>query len=284
MKTKIDGRFLKAIIAATLVGVVTFTCVPANAQNNNFPHEAIYAVDFNNNLTLFYADHPETIVSQYGISGIKPSEEIRGIDYWNGTIYAFGSAGYLYTLNQFGVATQVGIQFSVTPNGSAFGVDNDPLGFRIVSNLGQNLLVDRITGAVTQGPNVPQRVDAIAYDSASGKWYAADTLADVLNTLNPNTGALGIIGGLGIDASRYNGFDISPFTGMAYMLSPGVSSDPAANLYEVLLGGGTIQGGKVGAASDNYLFRAMTVAIPEPSSVALLLLGAISLFFARRRQ
>jgi hypothetical protein len=277
MKTKISGRFLKGIIAATLVGVVTFTCMPAKAA-----HEAIYGVDVQNNLSLFYSDAPNTIVSQYSITGIKSAEEIRGIDYWNGTIYAFGSAGYLYTLNQFGVATQVGSQFSVPPNGSTFGVDNDATGFRIVSNLGQNLSVDRVTGAVSQFPAVSARVDATAYN---GQWYAVDTLANTLETLNPTTGAVGLIGVLGIDASRYNGFDISPFTGISYMVTPAASSDPQANLYTVdLTTGFTSLVGQIGNPGDNYLFRAMTVAIPEPSSVALLVVGALSLFFARRRQ
>jgi hypothetical protein len=281
MKTKISGRFLKGIIAATLVGVVTFTCMPAKAA-----HEAIYGVDQNNNLSLFYSDAPNAIVSSYSITGIKAAEEIRGIDYWNGTIYAFGSAGYLYTLNQFGVATQVGSQFSVTPNGSTFGVDNDSSGFRIVSNLGMNLLIDRSTAAETVNPSVPARVDAIAFNSAGGQWYAVDTLLNTLETLNPNTGAVGVIGPLGIDASRYNGFDISPFgAGIAYMVTPAASSDPQANLYTVDLATGLASlVGQVGNPGDNYLFRAMTVAIPEPSSVVLLVVGALSLFFARRRQ
>jgi hypothetical protein len=280
MKIKIGGRFLKGIIAATLVGVVTFTCMPAKAA-----HEAIYAVDLQNNLSLFYSDAPNAIVSQYSITGIKAAEEIRGIDYWNGTIYAFGSAGYLYTLNQFGVATQVGSQFSATPNGSTFGVDNDSSGFRIVSNLGQNLLIDRSTAAQTVNPNVPARVDAIAYNSAGGQWYAVDTLANTLETLNPSTGAVGLIGPLGIDASRYNGLDISPFTGISYMVTPAASSDPQANLYTVDLATGLASlVGQVGNPGDNYLFRAMTVAIPEPSSVVLLVVGALGMFFARRRQ
>ena len=130
MKTGRNQEWVRGAFAAALIGLSAFVCAPANAA-----HELIYAVDFNDNLTRFYSDAPNAIVSQYSITGIKAAEEIRGIDYWNGTIYAFGSAGYLYTLNQFGVATQVGSQFSVAPNGSTFGVDNDSSGFRIVSNL-----------------------------------------------------------------------------------------------------------------------------------------------------
>jgi Domain of unknown function (DUF4394) len=274
-------RILKGAFAATLVGIVTFTCMPAKAAA---AHEAIYGVDFNNNLTLFYSDAPGTIVSQYAISGIKAAEEIRGIDEWGGKIYALGSAGYLYTLDTFGVATQVGSQFSVRLSGASFGVDNDPSGFRIVSGLGQNLLVTRL-GVVTQGSDVPPRVDAIAYENATGKWYAVNTLTDTLEGADGTTmRPLGTIGPLRIDASRYNGFDISSATGIAYMLTPATSSDPAANLYTVdlHLGFATLQG-KVGLPNDNYLFRAMTV-VPESSSVALLVLGAVSLFIARRRQ
>ncbi len=264
-----------------LVGVSVLICAPANAA-----HEPIYAVDLDNNLTMFWSDAPQTIVSQYAISGIKQSEEIRGLDEWNGTIYALGSFGYLYTLDTFGNATQVGPQFSPPLNGAVFGVDNDASGFRTVGNLGQSLLIDRTLGTVTGVlPNVPTRVDAVAYNWVSGTWYAANTLTDTLQTWNPNSGAVVNVGmGLGIDAARNNGFDISALTSIAYMVTPAASSDPQANLYTVdLLTGMVSLVGQIGNPGEDWLFRAMTV-VPEPSSVTLLILGAVGLFFVRRQR
>ncbi len=281
MKSRRIQRFIQGPLAVALVGVSVLICAPANAA-----HEAIYAVDLDNNLTMFWSDAPQTITSQYAISGIQQAEEIRGMDEWNGTLYALGSFGNLYTLDTFGNATQVGPQFSTPLSGAVFGVDNDPSGFRTVGNLGQSLLIDRTLGTVTSVlPNVPQRVDAVAYDGVSGTWYAANTLTDTLQTWIPGSGTVINVGlGLGIDASRNNGFDISALSGIAYMVTPAASSDPQANLYTVdLLTGMVSLVGQVGNPGEDWLFRAMTV-VPEPSSFALLMLGAVGLFFARRQR
>jgi hypothetical protein len=248
----------------------------------------IYAVDQNNNLINFFSDTPGTLINTYSINGIKAAEEVRGIDFWQGTIYAFGSFGELYTLNpNNGVATQVGSGFGVTPSGASFGVDNDPLGFRIVSGLGQNLLVSRATAAVTRESDVPQGVDAIAYDSSNSKWYAVNTRDDTLETFISSTGAVGVIGPLGIDASRFNGIDISGGTGIAYLGTPAATSDPQSNLYTVKLtgtGAGVVTlVGQIDYPTANTLVRGLTV-VPEPSTVVLLALGAFGLLFARRRQ
>jgi hypothetical protein len=69
-----------------------------------------------------------------------------------------------------------------------------------------------------------------------------------------------------------------------YLNSPAASSDPQANLYVVdkLTGFATLVG-QIGNPGDNILVQGLTV-VPEPSSVALVALGAFGLFFARRRQ
>jgi hypothetical protein len=293
MKTDRAGHFLKNILAATLIGLVTFTCVPAKAA-----HEMIYAVDQFNNLFNFWSDAPGSIINQYSINGVQNAEEIRGIDYWNGTIYGMGSFGDLYTLNpNNGLATMVGPGFGVTPNGATFGVDNGLAGFQVVSGNGQNLRVSRGTGVATVLPSLSYaagdpfagqlpRVDALAYDSASGIWYAEDTLKNTLATFNPATGVLHTIGPNGIDAARINGLDMSDSTGIMYMGTPAASSDPQANLYTINPGTGfALLVGQIGNPGDDILVRGLTVVpIPEPSSVALLALGALGLLFARRRQ
>jgi hypothetical protein len=293
MKTSRTGHFLKGILAATLIGLVTFTSTPAKAAP-----EMIYAVDQFNNLFNFWSDTPGSIINQYSISGIQNAEEIRGIDYYSGTIYGMGSFGELYTINpNNGVATMVGSGFGVTPNGATFAFDNGPAGVQVVSGNGQNLQVSRSTGVATVLPSLSYaagdpfagqapRVDALAYDSASGIWYADDTLKNSLATFNPATGVLHTLGLNGIDAARINGFDMSDSTGIIYMGTPAASSDPQANLYTINAGNGfALLVGQIGNPGDNILVRGLTVVpIPEPSSVALLALGAFGLLFARRRQ
>jgi hypothetical protein len=299
MKTIRNTNFIKGILAATLIGLVTFTSVPAKAV----PHEMIYAVDTGDNLINFFSDAPGNVLNSFNITGVQFGEEIRGIDYWNGTIYGLGSASRLYTINpNTGAATQVGAgQFNPLLNGQTFGVDNGPAGFQVVSGLGggQNLLVDRVTGAVVGGVAGPSlhyvagdpffgvspRVDALAYDGATGNWYAGDTLQNTLAHFDPVTGALSTINFMGIDPSRFNGMDISPATDIMYLGTPAASSDPQANLYIISQGTGFASlVGQIGQPGDNYLIRGLTVVpIPEPSSVALLGLGAFGLLFARRR-
>jgi hypothetical protein len=96
--------------------------------------------------------------------------------------------------------------------------------------------------------------------------------------------AYSTIGALGIDASTRNGMDISPFSGIMYLGTPATSSDPQANLYTVnMLNGMVSLVGQIDVPMAGTLVRGLTV-VPEPSSIALLALGAFGLFFARRRQ
>jgi hypothetical protein len=291
MKTRKTQRFIGGTLAAAVVGLATFTFpMPANAA-----HEMIYAVDQYNNLFNFYSDMPQFLITQYPITGLQLNEEIRGLDYYNGILYGLGSAHRLYTINPIdGSATVVGGTFSPILNGASFGFDNGPTGVRALSNLGQNLLINRTTGAVmTSGPGAsygagdpffgfPPRADALAYDDATGIWYAGDTLQNTLATFNPTTGVLSTIGAMGIDPSTRNGFDISPFTDILYMGTPAASSDPQANLYIInkATGMATLVG-QIDVPMANTLIRSLTV-VPEPTSLALLGLGALGLWFARR--
>jgi Domain of unknown function (DUF4394) len=296
VKTSRIQQIIQSTLAATVIGFNIFICMPAKAGPAIAP-DHIYAVDQNDNLFDFYSDAPGTILNQHAIFGIQSAEEIRGIDYWNGQIYGLGSFSHLYTIDpNTGQATMVGGAFSPLLNGATFGVDNDPSGFRVVSGLDQNLLVDRSTGAATLEPalhyvvgdpffGMSPNVDELAYDNGSGTMFAADTLQNTLASVDLNTGSLTTIGPMGIDASRFNGLDISPVTGIMYMGTPAASSDPQANLYTVNKATGAVTlVGLIGAPLDDILVRGLTVVVPEPSSVALLVFGALGLLIAHRHQ
>jgi hypothetical protein len=267
MKTSSAAPFTKGILSATLIGLVTFTCMPAKAA-----HELIYVVDQFDNLFSFYSDSPGSIINVFHITGVQNGEAIRGIDYYTGTIYGMGSFGELYTINpNNGQATMVGAGIGVTPNGTTFGVDNGPAGFQIVGGNGQSLLVDRFSGVAIVAASlayaagdplfgVAPRVDALAYDPATGVWYADDTLQNTLAAFNPATGLLHTIGPNGIDASSYNGMDVSSATGIMYMGTPAAESDPQANLYTIdkETGQATLVG-PIGHPGDDFLVRGLTV-------------------------
>jgi hypothetical protein len=284
MKVRRIQRFIRGVSAATLIGFSGFLSTPVNAA-----HEHIYALQYGGlYLFDFYSDAPQSIQTAYQITGLQFGESIHGIDFWDGTIYGLGSSSRLYTIDpNTGAATQVGSgQFSTILNGFTFGVDNDASGFRAVSGNGQNLLISRTTGTVmSSGPNIvsPARVDALAHDDASGIWYGGDTLANTFGTLNPATGLYSTIGLAGIDVARYNGLDVSPYTGIMYLDTPAASSDPQANFYTVdKLTGFALLMGQIGNPGDNILVQGLTV-VPEPSSIALLTLGALGLLFVRRQ-
>jgi hypothetical protein len=173
--------------------------------------------------------------------------------------------------------------FGLVLNGAVFGVDNSPNGFNVVSELRQNLLVNRATGAATVLPNLTPSstfVSSLAY--SQGTMYAIDSVANLLGTLNTGTGLFTAIGPLGIDVARNNGFDIDG-QGNAWLASGATSSDPQANLYTVNLATGMVTlVGQFGQPGDNMLVRGLTV-IPEPGTASLVLVGLAALAIRRRR-
>jgi hypothetical protein len=295
MKKIYKGKTLVARIGRSLaVSLVVFAAVRANAA-----HELMYGIDVgSDNIISFYSDAPGTVLSSHAIIGLQASEDIRGIDFSSsGVLYGLGSSSRLYTINpNTGTATAVGVQFSTILNGTTFGVDNGTSGFQVVSDLGQSLLVDRTTGVATGQPSLAYaagdphagatpRIDALAFKSASGTWFAGDSLLNVFTTLNPVTGVLNTLGPAGIDFARNNGLDFSDATGLLYLASPAASSDPQANLYTVnpVTGAVTLVG-QIGQPGDNILIRGLAVVVPEPSSLSLLAMGGLLFGFLRRRK
>jgi hypothetical protein len=241
-----------------------------------------------NDLIGFDSSNPGAISFVHPIFGVAGGESIRGIDFWNGTLYGLGSAGNLYNLNyNTGQATLIGSGLGVVLNGASYGVENDPNGFHIVSELGQNLNANRTTGSATVGPNVNPAgtfLSALAYRPSNNTMYGIDSSANSVGTFNPATGAYSTIGLLGFDVARNNGFDISGASGVAYLASGATSSDVQANLYTVNLATGMATlVGLIGLVGDNTLVRGLTV-VPEPGTGALLVGGLTLLALHIRRR
>jgi hypothetical protein len=193
-----------------------------------------YAVDAWNNLLIFNPASPSPVTSK-SIMGLQVGENILGIDMRpaTGQLFALGSSSRLYAINMAnGAATAIGAApFSIPLSGTSFGFDFNPTvdRVRIVSNTGQNLRANPITGAVVTpadgslNPGTPN-VDGAAYtNSFAGSTmttlYDLDYTTDKLYIQNPpNNGTLVEVGSLGADIMWGNGFDIGGMSNKAWAI------------------------------------------------------------------
>jgi hypothetical protein len=191
-----------------------------------------YAVDNINQLLIMNPASGSIITKS--ITGLDAGVTIEGTDMRPATaqLYALGSNSRIYTINMAnGAAAAVGSSaFSTSLNGTAFGFDFNPTvdRIRIVSNTGQNLRVNPVTGEIAAvDPNInpgAPTVSAVAYTnsfigSTTTALFDIDTNTDMLYQQNPaNAGTL--INGkpLGINVNANNGFDIGGTSNMAWAI------------------------------------------------------------------
>ncbi|WP_404984907.1 DUF4394 domain-containing protein [Chryseobacterium sp. M5] len=191
-----------------------------------------YAVDNANSLQIFNPNNPQPVTK--AITGLQSGENILGIDFrpLNGQLYALGSSSRIYTINLGnGAATVVGSQLPTLLAGTEFGFDFNPTvdKIRVVSNTGQNLRLDPVTGGITAtdgmiNPGTPT-LSAAAYTSnfagaTSTSLFVIDHSTDKLFLQNPpNNGTLVERGSLGINIDGANGFDIGSTSDKAYLIA-----------------------------------------------------------------
>lgn len=214
--------------AATKLGALGTSIVGLAIPTN----PVAYAVDGSNNLHIFNFKNPGTPITK-AVTNLQPSENLVGIDMRpaTGQLYALGSAGNLYVINTAtGAATRIGLAPVATLDGTDFGFDFNPTvdRIRIVSNTGQNLRVNPNDGLLAAtdtslNPGTPN-VSAAAYlnsfpGATTTTLFDIDSTTDMLYTQNPpNNGVLVPVGGLGVNVSAANGFDIGGTSNMAYAL------------------------------------------------------------------
>lgn len=191
-----------------------------------------YAVDNTNSLQIFNPNNPQPVTK--AITGLQSGENILGIDFrpLNGQLYALGSSSRIYTINLGnGAATAVGAQLPTLLAGTEFGFDFNPTvdKIRVVSNTGQNLRLDPITGGITAtdgviNPGTPT-LSAAAYTNnfagaTATSLFVIDYTTDKLYLQNPpNNGTLIEQGSLGINIDGANGFDIGSTSQKAYLIA-----------------------------------------------------------------
>lgn len=220
----VDLNTGKASSIGTLPQKVIDIAIPTNA--------VAYAIDNANALQIFDPNKPEPVTK--AITGLQAGESILGIDFrpLNGQLYALGNTSRIYTINLgTGAATVVGAQLPTLLSGTEFGFDFNPTvdKIRVVSNTGQNLRLDPITGAITAtdtvlNPGTPAVSSAAYTNNFAGatttELFVIDHNTDRLYLQNPPNGGLLVDrGALGINITAANGFDIGSTSQKAYLLA-----------------------------------------------------------------
>lgn len=210
-----------------------------------------YTVDMSNNLQIFNPNNPGTPVAK-AITGLQAGESVLGIDLRpaTGQLYALGSSSRLYTINTAtGAAAAVSVApFAALLSGTSFGFDFNPTvdRIRVVSNTGQNLRLNPVTGDIAAvdlplNPSGPA-VSGAAYTNnfpgaTTTVLFDIDPATDKLYTqVPPNNGTLVETGPLGIDISSENGFDIGGNSNRAWAV---LTTPAGTKLYTIQLTTGT---------------------------------------------
>jgi len=285
MKTQVISKLLR--------NLVVFAAVLAAAQATTTNAELIYGVsDTLNDLVSFDSATPGT-VNAYALSGLHSGDEIRGVDWVNGTLYGLGDQGYLYTITTTGVATMVGTGLGHSLDGVYFGFNAGTSQLYVTSDAGLNLSVDPLTGLATAGPTYtfggnPADLDAAAWDSANSTFYGISVGGNQLYSLNPVTGDVTLVASIPSGVLEHPiGFDISPNTGTAYIATettPG--GTPDLFLLSLTTGDLTDMGtiGHTGELTGGVDSIAVATVVPEPGTLGLLIAGGGSVLFGLIRR
>jgi Domain of unknown function (DUF4394) len=249
-------RTVLALAALTLASLAACSTMMAPEPQGSDRAEKAVAVTASNKLLKFNAGRPGKILASLPITGLQSGETLLGIDYRvsKDQLYALGSSGRLYTLNEdTAAATAVGTPFVVKLEGAQFGFDFNPTvdRIRVISNTGQNLRLHPDTGAVVdanpaldgvqtdgklafaasdvnagKAPSVvgaaysynkadPKITTNFALDAATGTLVTQGSREGATPAVSPNTGQLFTVGKLGMDF-KDAAFDVQALSDVAF--------------------------------------------------------------------
>lgn len=266
-----------------------------------------YAISGGTDLIRFDTGSPNAVTVVGTFSG--SSTIIDGIDFRpaDGMLYGYDQTNNsIVTINtQTAVTTFVSTP-STASSTAILGIDFNPVPdrMRLVNTDDQNLRINVANGATTVDgtlaygaldPNFganPSIVDAAYTNSFAPsprtpppgtQLYYIDSGLDILvTTSSPNAGTLTTVGALGVDTTIFTGFDIlslSPSTNVAYAI---LGTGAQSGFYTINLstGAATLVGNLEGVDG----VYSLAVAVPEPASLALVVVpAALGLISWRRR-
>jgi Domain of unknown function (DUF4394) len=254
--TKTSSTLRLAATASAALILLGCASLPSESMGPERAEKAV-AVTASHQLIKFNAGQPQKILASIAIKGLQPGEVILGIDYRvsKDTLYAIGSSGRLYTLNEdTAQLTPVGAApFAVKLDGSQFGFDFNPTvdRIRVISHTAQNLRLHPDTGGVvdsnpnTEGVQIdgtlayangdanfgkkPSVVGAaysynkadtkittnFALDAATGSLITQGSREGTTPAISPNTGQLLTVGKLGVNFDDA-AFDIQALSDVAF--------------------------------------------------------------------
>ena len=211
-----------------------------------------------------------------------------GIDFriQDGLLYGVGNNGGVYTIDTTTAAMTFVGTLSVALDGTAFGVDFNPVAnrLRIVSDTGQNLRHDVVTGITlvddaldyapgtplnTSGPTATGITDA-AYTNNDLDVLTGTTLFVVDSNLDqiaiqspPNNGSLAFVGKLTVGVGAITGFDIlSSVSGTATTVNTGYfAADNGKGLGSTVYSLNLLTG-QASPVILNSRFRGIDIALP----------------------
>lgn len=250
-----------------------------------------YGVTSTGRLVTFDRADP-ALDTAIAISGLQSAETVVGLDIraggaTPGELYALGSTGRLYTINTTtGAATlkstlaadagDTSDAFTAL-SGTEFGVDFNPVTdrLRVVSDTGQNLRIDADTGAtitdtaLASGGATRAGVNGAAYSDAfagacrTTLYYIDATTDQLLTTSDPDSGAVAVVGALGVDTTAVGDFEIATAadgtnSGYAVLVVGGVPTSYQINLST----GAAAAGGAVTRLDTDELVRDTAIAPP----------------------
>ncbi|MHA6722511.1 DUF4394 domain-containing protein [Sphingomonas sp. RS2018] len=275
-------KFLGIAAAATILAA----SAPATAAT-------VFGIDLSGRLVTFDSASPSTITSTRALSGVVGSA-ILGIDFRpsTGELFALGGNSQLYTINTTtGAATAVGTG-GLPLSGSNFGFGFNPTvdRIRLVSDSGQNLRLNPITGGVaaTDGAYLyadgsQSNITAVGYtnsvvNATSTTLYGIDFTRDTLTLMgSPNGGLVTTVGLLGFDIDADASFDIDA-NGQGFLSS-------GFNFYTVnLTTGAAARVGGTDGLRNIAVAQPAVAAVPEPATWAMLIFGFGMVGSAMRRR
>lgn len=273
------------------------------AVGGNASAATVYGLTSSNSLVMFDSATPGAIIGSVAISGLEPGQFLKGIDFRpaDGGLYGVSSDNRLYVINKgTGASTVIGAPGQFTLSGTSFGFDFNPVvdRIRVTSDTGQNLRLNPNNGtlAATDGilnyaagdinaGRTPNIVGSAYRNSFSGalttELYGIDSVRDVLVTQDPpNSGTLKTDGSLGFDTGSIVGFDIFALGNAAFAsLTP---QGGTSSFFNINLDTGAAT--RIGAIGNELTITDIAVQqVPEPETLALVMVGLMGLTIGRRR-